>query len=148
MAEARKLICLDCGQANRVPFEKLSDKPKCGICGAALISGKVASLDAQTLSKAAKGDDVPLLVDFWAPWCGPCRQMAPQFEQAAKMFGADVRLAKIDTQAHPKVSQTYRVQGIPAFILFHKGREIARFAGLRPAGQLVAEVRSKLPRAQ
>ncbi len=72
----------------------------------------------------------------------------PQFEQAAKMFGADVRLAKIDTQAHPKVSQTYRVQGIPAFILFHKGREIARFAGLRPAGQLVAEVRSKLPRAQ
>ncbi|WP_376871098.1 thioredoxin family protein [Albirhodobacter sp. R86504] len=146
MAEAKKLICLECGQANRVPADKLSEKPKCGICGAGLITGKVAVIDAQTLGKAAKGDDVPLLVDFWAPWCGPCRQMAPQFEQAARQFGADVRLAKIDTQAHPKVAQTYRVQGIPAFVLFVKGREIARFAGVRPAAQLLAEVRAKLPR--
>lgn len=146
MAEAKKMICLDCGQANRVPAEKLSDKPKCGVCGAGLFTNKVASLDAKTLSKAVKGDDVPLLVDFWAPWCGPCRQMAPQFEQAAKMLGADVRLAKIDTQANPSVSQIYRIQGIPAFILFHKGREVARFAGARPAANLVAEVRAKLPR--
>lgn len=143
---AKKLTCLQCGQGNRVPTEKLSAKPKCGICGAALFAGKVVSLDAKTLSKAAKSDDVPLLVDFWAPWCGPCRQMAPQFEQAAKLLGAEVRLAKIDTQANPSVSQHYRIQGIPAFILFLKGREIARFAGARPAATLVSEVRAKLPR--
>lgn len=143
MAEKLKLTCLDCGQGNHVPADKLGAGPKCGICGAALVSGKVAALEPAVLSKAA-GDDMALLVDFWAPWCGPCRQMAPEFLKAAQELKGRVRLAKIDTQAHERVAQGYRIQGIPAFILFKNGREVMRLAGARPAQALVAEVLAKL----
>lgn len=144
MAEALKLTCHACGQANRVPQAKLAAAPKCGVCGAALITGKVAQLDAATLAKAAKTDDLPLLVDFWAPWCAPCRTMAPEFAKAAAVLAPGVRFAKIDTQAHPEAASRHNIQGIPAFILFHKGREVARAAGTRPAAELVAFVKSKL----
>ncbi|OOY27518.1 thiol reductase thioredoxin [Thioclava sp. L04-15] len=143
MTQSYRVTCFDCGQANRVPADKLSAGPKCGTCGNKLISGKVAEVDFATLAKAEK-DDLPLLVDFWAPWCGPCRAMAPQFQQAAGILAPHVRLAKINTQVNPTATQRYRIQGIPAFILFHKGREAARAAGARPAADLVAFVKSKI----
>ena len=143
MAEGLRVTCLECGQANKVPADRLTAGPKCGICGAGLMTGKVSAVDPEVLAKAER-DDVALLVDFWAPWCGPCRQMAPQFQTAAGMLAGQARLAKIDTQAHPSVAQRHRIQGIPAFILFHKGREVARAAGARPAADLVAFVRGKL----
>ncbi|MFT3690198.1 thioredoxin family protein [Paenirhodobacter sp.] len=143
MTSALRVTCLACGQANRVPADRMAGGPKCGICGAALCSARPMAIDGATLRKAAR-DDLPLLVDFWAPWCGPCRQMAPQFEAAARMLAPRVRLAKIDTQAHPEAAQRYGIQGIPAFILFAAGREIARAAGVRPAADLAAFVRGKL----
>ncbi len=143
MAEGLRLTCLSCGQANKVPADKLGAAPKCGICGAGLMTGKVAEVDFQILAKAER-DDVALLVDFWAPWCAPCRQMAPQFQAAAGLLAGQVRLAKIDTQSNPTATQRYRIQGIPAFILFRKGREVARAAGARPAADLVAFAKSKL----
>ncbi|MFC2970257.1 thioredoxin TrxC [Acidimangrovimonas pyrenivorans] len=144
MSEGVKLVCADCGQANRVPAAKLASGPKCGVCGARLIDGSVKALDAKTLSKLTKTDDLPLLVDFWAPWCGPCRMMAPEFAKAAKALAPHARLAKIDTQENPEAAQRYGIRGIPALILFHKGREVARLAGARPAADIEAFVRSKV----
>lgn len=138
-----KLTCLSCGQMNRLPEERLAAGPKCGVCGAPLILEKPVSVDFQTLEKAAKSDELPLLVDYWAPWCGPCRMMAPEFEKAAGLLKGQARLAKIDTERNPDATVRWNIRGIPAFILFREGRERARLSGARPAGQLVEWVRQQ-----
>ncbi|MGP6088550.1 thioredoxin TrxC [Antarctobacter jejuensis] len=138
----KKMTCLDCGQMNRVPEDKLSANPKCGTCGAPLMPGKAIEVDAATLAKAARNDDVPLVVDFWAPWCGPCRMMAPEFGKAATALGAEARLVKVNTEAHPQASQKHGIRGIPTMIRFAGGKEVKRQSGAMPAGQIVGWVRS------
>ena len=145
MAEALKLTCMTCGQMNRVPADRLSAGPKCAICGAGLVTGKVAELDLVTHDKATRGDGLPIIVDYWAPWCGPCRAMAPDFSRAAQTMVTAVRFAKINTEDHPQISQRLGIRGIPLLILYAGGREIARLAGARPAAEIAAFVRSKLP---
>ncbi|MFZ5749953.1 MAG: thioredoxin TrxC [Pseudomonadota bacterium] len=145
MQDAVKLVCTACGQANRVPVAKLASGPKCGTCGAALADGKVAELDPQVHDKATRGDELPIIVDYWAPWCGPCRMMAPEFAKAAKALAPRVRFAKINTQDFPQVAERHGIRGIPALILYHRGREVARLAGARPAADIEAFVRSKVP---
>ena len=144
MAEGVKLVCPACGQANRVPADRLGQGPKCGTCGAALDDGRVFELDPAAHDRAIRTDDLPILVDYWAPWCGPCRMMAPEFAKAARTLAPQVRLAKLNTQDHPDVAGRARIQGIPALVLYHRGREVGRLTGARPAQGIVDFVRQSL----
>ena len=141
MGDNHKLTCHDCGSTNRVPSDRLGAGPKCGTCGAKLTDGKVHDLKFREAEKAARTDDLPLVVDFWAPWCGPCRQMAPHLAQAAQSLRGQARFAKVDTQSNPDATVRYNIRGIPLLILFQSGREVARLSGARPAAQIEAFVR-------
>lgn len=144
MQDAIRLTCLSCGQANRFPVAKLKAGPKCAKCGVLLVGGDVAAVDDLQHDKATRTDDLPLIVDYWAPWCGPCKMMAPEFAMAAKALRLSARFAKIDTEQFPAISQRLQIRGIPLLILYGKGKEQARLSGARPAADIEAFVRQHL----
>ncbi len=131
-----KLACLACGQGNRVPAERLDERPKCGACGSPLVSDSPFEVSLGNLIKAERLDEVPLVVDFWAAWCGPCRMMAPEFAKAARILKGRARFAKLDTEAFPEASARYGIRGIPLLVAFRGGREIGRRAGAVPADEI------------
>jgi thioredoxin 2 len=114
---------------NRIPDTRLAEKPNCGQCHNPLFSGHPVALTGATFDKHIGRNDIPVLVDFWAPWCGPCRSMAPQFEKAALMLEPNVRLAKVDTESERILGSKYGITSIPTLAMFKGGREIARQAG-------------------
>lgn len=128
-----KLTCLSCGQANRVPQDRLKSGPKCGACGDQLMHGVPSDISLDVLQKAERTDDIPLVVDFWAAWCGPCKMMAPELAQAARALEGRVRFAKLDTEAFPAAGARYGIRGIPLLVAFRGGREIDRRTGVMPA---------------
>ena len=135
MTDALHIACPACHTLNRVPREKLAAGPggKCGNCGAALFSGHPTALTGDSFDKHALKSDIPLLVDFWAPWCGPCKAMAPHFEKAASRLEPQVRLAKVNTDEEQQLAGRFGIQGIPTMVLLKHGQVIARQSGLMDA---------------
>ena len=145
MTESLIVACPSCNTLNRAPRERLAaGGGKCGQCGAALFEGHPVALDDRGFENHAAKSDVPLLVDFWAPWCGPCRSMAPQFEKAASSLEPSVRLAKVNTDEQQALAGRYGIQSIPTMVLFHHGREVARRSGAMSAAAIENWVRGTL----
>lgn len=138
MAGFVTIPCPQCHTLNRVPAQRRGEDAKCGRCHQPLFTGKPTDLDTAHFDRHANAADLPLLVDFWADWCVPCRAMAPAFAGAAKAFETRIRFAKVDTDAEPSLAERYRIQAIPTMILFRGGRELVRHSGTMPAGALRA----------
>ncbi len=143
MSEPVIVVCPHCHAANRLPAERLADGATCGKCKARLFSGKPVELAAANFDSHIGRSDIPVLVDFWAPWCGPCRTMAPAFAQAAQQLEPEFRLAKVNTEDEQQLAARFGIRSIPTLALFKNGREVARQAGAMDTASLVRWVRSQ-----
>ncbi|HSR10822.1 MAG TPA: thioredoxin TrxC [Thermodesulfobacteriota bacterium] len=129
MAGDLKVVCPQCGAANRIDSARLGDRPKCGRCKQLLFNSYPLELSNENFDRNISANEIPVVVEFWAPWCGYCKRMAPIFDQAAAQLEPRVRFAKVNTEAEPSISGRFGVQGVPTTIIFKNGREIARQSG-------------------
>jgi len=138
------VVCPNCQSSNRIPAARLGDNPRCGKCKKALFTGHPIALTDQSFDRHLTRSELPLIVDFWAEWCAPCKMMAPFFEQAAAELEPQVRLVKVDTEANRQLGQRYQISSIPTTLVFKGGREVARQPGAMNLPQLLEWIRSKV----
>lgn len=144
MSDPLHIVCPHCDAVNRVPQARLPDRPVCGKCAQALFTGTPLEVDSGRFDRHVGRSDIPVLVDFWAQWCGPCKMMAPAYQQAAARLEPHVRLLKVDTDAAQDLAGRFAIRSIPTLALFRGGREVSRQAGAMDAGRIVAWVKSTL----
>ena len=138
------VVCPDCGTTNRVARERLGADPRCGQCKQPLLTGCPIELDRTNFDRHVGSNDLPVVIDFWAPWCGPCRMMAPAYEQAAARLATEVRVAKLDTEAEPELAARFGIRSIPTLIALRNGREVARQSGALDLAGLLGWIKASV----
>lgn len=139
-----EIVCPACSAVNRVPPEKPAGEAKCGKCHGGLFTGHPIALTAANFSKHLARNTIPVVVDFWADWCGPCKMMAPEFAKAAAAMEPQLRFAKLDTEAAEEQAAAHGIRSIPTMILFQDSKEVARQSGAMPAGHIIQWLRESL----
>jgi thioredoxin 2 len=145
--DARHIVCPHCNSVNRFPREKNARAAKCGRCHQPIFTGRPVPVSAESFTTHIQRNDIPVMVDFWASWCGPCKMMAPVYERVASEVEPEIRFLKVDTEAEPELAARYGIRSIPTLILFHKGVEVARQAGAPDAQSLRSWLRRNAPSA-
>ncbi|NKE72930.1 thioredoxin TrxC [Candidatus Manganitrophus noduliformans] len=144
MSAPLRVVCSHCNATNRVPPERLGQGPKCGRCHQPLFTGRPVELNEAAFARQIASSDIPVVVDFWAPWCGPCHIMAPEFEKAAGMLEPHARFAKVNTEKEQGLAARFNILGIPTTVLFRNGREVARQSGAMNAAAIAKWVQGNI----